>query len=254
MPCQHHNTTTKYFICLVLVLCLECSVGQENDSKAQGCRTIQPRVHRSLVSSMAKISKPAPQWEGTAVIDGQFKTIRLSDFVGKYLVLLFFPLDFTFVCPTEITAFSDRVEDFRAISTEIVACSVDSQFAHMAWISTPRKQGGLGPVKFPLLSDVTHQISKDYGVYFEEHGHTLRGLFIIDDKGILRQMTINDSSVGRSVDETLRLVQAFRYTDEHREVCPAGWRPGSKTVVVYSTCTTHTNIIVSHYCVTALHE
>uniref|UniRef100_A0A3Q4BSS9 thioredoxin-dependent peroxiredoxin n=1 Tax=Mola mola TaxID=94237 RepID=A0A3Q4BSS9_MOLML len=160
---------------------------------------------------------PAPHWEGTAVINSEFKELKLSDYRGKYLVFFFYPLDFTFVCPTEIIAFSDRVHEFHAINTEVVACSVDSQFTHLAWINTPRKQGGLGPMKIPLLSDLTHQISKDYGVYLEDQGHTLRGLFIIDDKGILRQITMNDLPVGRSVDETLRLVQAFQYTDKHGE-------------------------------------
>ncbi|XP_042561690.1 peroxiredoxin-4-like [Clupea harengus] len=227
---QYRINVTKYLICMAMFMFLEFTLGHNKDSEVQGCKKARLKEDTCVYSSMAKISKPAPRWEGTAVIDGQFKTIKLSDFLGKYLILLFYPLDFTFVCPTEITAFSDRVEDFHASNTEIVACSVDSQFAHMAWISTPRKQGGLGPVKFPLLSDATHQISKDYGVYMEERGHTLRGLFIIDDKGVLRQITINDPPVGRSVDETLRLIQAFRYTDIHEEVCPAGWKPGSKTI------------------------
>uniref|UniRef100_A0A3B3ZQ70 thioredoxin-dependent peroxiredoxin n=1 Tax=Periophthalmus magnuspinnatus TaxID=409849 RepID=A0A3B3ZQ70_9GOBI len=181
-------------------------------------------------SAKQRVSHPAPHWEGTAVIDGEFKELKLADYKGKYLVFFFYPLDFTFVCPTEIIAFSDRVHEFQAINTEVVACSVDSQFTHLAWINTPRKQGGLGQMKIPLLSDLTHQISKDYGVYLEDQGHTLRGLFIIDDKGVLRQITMNDLPVGRSVDETLRLVQAFQYTDKHGEVCPAGWKPGSDTV------------------------
>ncbi|XP_044522754.1 peroxiredoxin-4 isoform X2 [Gracilinanus agilis] len=189
-----------------------------------------PVTDHSLHLSKAKISKSAPYWEGTAVINGEFKELKLTDYRGKYLVFFFYPLDFTFVCPTEIIAFGDRIEEFRAINTEVVACSVDSQFTHLAWINTPRKQGGLGPMKIPLLSDLTHQISKDYGVYLEDSGHTLRGLFIIDDKGILRQITMNDLPVGRSVDETLRLVQAFQYTDKHGEVCPAGWKPGSETI------------------------
>ncbi|KAL3179309.1 hypothetical protein MRX96_038202 [Rhipicephalus microplus] len=124
-----------------------------------------------------------------------------------------------------------RVQEFKALNAEVVACSVDSPFTHLAWINTPRKQGGLGPIKIPLLSDLTHQISKDYGVYLEDLGHTLRGLFIIDDKGNLRQITMNDMPVGRSVDETLRLVQAFQYTDKHGEVCPAGWKPGGDTII-----------------------
>ncbi|MBN3280651.1 PRDX4 protein, partial [Polyodon spathula] len=164
-----------------------------------------PVSDHSLHLSKAKISKPAPYWEGTAVIKGEFKELKLTDYRGKYLVFFFYPLDFTFVCPTEIIAFSDRVEEFRAIGAEVVACSTDSQFTHLAWINTPRKQGGLGPMKIPLLSDLTHQIAKDYGVYLEDQGHTLRGLFIIDDKGVLRQITMNDLPVGRSVDETLRL-------------------------------------------------
>uniref|UniRef100_A0A8V0XIF6 thioredoxin-dependent peroxiredoxin n=1 Tax=Gallus gallus TaxID=9031 RepID=A0A8V0XIF6_CHICK len=184
----------------------------------------------SATTTRGDRSTPAPYWEGTAVINGEFKELKLTDYEGKYLVFFFYPLDFTFVCPTEIIAFSDRIEEFRAINTEVVACSVDSKFTHLAWINTPRKQGGLGPMKIPLLSDLTHQISKDYGVYLEDQGHALRGLFIIDDKRILRQITMNDLPVGRSVDETLRLVQAFQYTDKHGEVCPAGWKPGSETV------------------------
>nr|ABY76309.1 thioredoxin peroxidase [Ixodes ricinus] len=181
--------------------------------------------------SKAQISKPAPDFTGTAVVDGEFKEFKLSDFKGKYLVFFFYPLDFTFVCPTEIIAFSDRVKEFKALNAEVIACSVDSPFTHLAWINTPRKQGGLGPIKIPLLSDLTHQISKDYGVYLEDLGHSLRGLFIIDDKGKLRQITMNDLPVGRSVDETLRLVQAFQYTDKHGEVCPAGWKPGGDTII-----------------------
>ncbi|XP_061483289.1 peroxiredoxin-4 isoform X1 [Rhineura floridana] len=190
-----------------------------------------PVSDHSLHLSKAKISKSAPDWEGTAVINGEFKELKLTDFGGKYIVFFFYPLDFTFVCPTEIIAFSDRIEEFRAIDAEVIACSVDSQFTHLAWINTPRKQGGLGPIKIPLLSDLTHQISKDYGVYLEDQGHALRGLFIIDDKKYLRQITMNDLPVGRSVDETLRLVQAFQYTDKHGEVCPAGWKPGSETII-----------------------
>ncbi|XP_066017205.1 peroxiredoxin-4 isoform X2 [Pocillopora verrucosa] len=155
----------------------------------------------------------------------------MTDSRGKYLVFFFYPLDFTFVCPTEIIAFSDRIEEFRAINTEVVGCSVDSVFTHLAWINTPRKEGGLGRLKYPLLSDLNHQIAKDYGVLLENEGHTLRGLFIIDDKGTLRQITMNDLPVGRSVDETLRLVQAFQYTDKHGEVCPAGWKPGKETII-----------------------
>lgn len=157
--------------------------------------------------------KPAPYFSGTAVVKGEFAELKLTDFAGKYLILLFYPLDFTFVCPTEIIAFSDRAHEFEDLNTAVVGISTDSQFTHLAWVNTPRKQGGLGHVNIPLLSDLTHQISKDYGVYLEHLGHSLRGLFIIDGNGIVRQITMNDLPVGRSVDETLRLVQAFQYAD-----------------------------------------
>jgi len=185
----------------------------------------------SITFSKTKISKPAPYWEGTSVIDGKFVELNLKQYLGKYLVLFFYPMDFTFVCPTEITAFSDRLEEFTKINTVVVGCSVDSPFTHLAWLKTSRSNGGLGNIKYPLLSDMTHKISKDYGVYMEDAGITLRGLFIIDDRGVLRQITMNDLPVGRSVDETLRLVQAFQYTDKHGEVCPAGWKPGSETII-----------------------
>ena len=180
--------------------------------------------------SKAQISKPAPIFNGTAVVDGEFKDISLLDFRGKYVVFFFYPLDFTFVCPTEILAFSDRVDEFRKINTEVVACSVDSKYTHLAWINTPRENGGLGKINIPLLSDITKQISKDYGVLLETEGIALRGLFIIDRGGIMRQITMNDLPVGRSVDETLRLVQAFQYSDEQGEVCPCGWKPGDETI------------------------
>jgi len=180
--------------------------------------------------SKLAITKPAPDFKATAVVNGEFKEVKLSDYKGKYLVLFFYPLDFTFVCPTEIIAFNDRADDFRKINCELVACSTDSHFSHFAWINTPRKDGGLGQMRIPILADTNHQISRDYGVLKEDEGIAFRGLFIIDDKQNLRQITINDLPVGRDVDETLRLVQAFQYTDKHGEVCPANWRPGAETI------------------------
>ncbi|XP_054714944.1 peroxiredoxin 1-like isoform X2 [Uloborus diversus] len=177
-----------------------------------------------------ELTKPAPNFEGTAVVNGQFKTIKLSDYKSKYLVLFFYPLDFTFVCPTEIIAFSDRAQEFRDINCEVVGCSTDSHFSHLAWINTPRKDGGIGKMNIPMLADKNGSISKAYGVYKEDQGIAFRGLFIIDDQSRLRQITINDLPVGRSVDETLRLVQALQYTDVHGEVCPANWKPGDETM------------------------
>uniref|UniRef100_A0A915HMC1 thioredoxin-dependent peroxiredoxin n=1 Tax=Romanomermis culicivorax TaxID=13658 RepID=A0A915HMC1_ROMCU len=179
---------------------------------------------------IARIGKPAPDFECQAVVDNDFKTVKLSDYKGKYVVLFFYPRDFTFVCPTEIIAYSDRSPEFKAIGCELIACSTDSHFSHFAWIQQPRKTGGLGEMKIPVLADATHKITKDYGCYSEEGGLAYRALYIIDAKGILRQITINDLPVGRDVDETLRLVQAFQYTDKHGEVCPAGWRPGKATI------------------------
>ncbi|KAM8930106.1 peroxiredoxin-1 [Pelodytes ibericus] len=184
-----------------------------------------------MAAGNAKIGKLAPDFTATAVMpDGQFKDLKISDYRGKYVVFFFYPLDFTFVCPTEIIAFSERAEEFKKINCEVIAASVDSHFSHLAWTNTSRKDGGLGAMKIPLVSDTKHSISKDYGVFKEDEGISFRGLFIIDEKGILRQITINDLPVGRSVDETLRLVQAFQHTDKYGEVCPAGWKPGSDTI------------------------
>ncbi|KAL4660083.1 peroxiredoxin-1-like [Arapaima gigas] len=195
------------------------------------CSISSPPIKVKMAAGKAHIGKLAPDFKATAVMpDGQFKDIKLSDYRGKYVVFFFYPLDFTFVCPTEIIAFSDAAEEFRKINCEVIGASVDSHFCHHAWIKTPRKQGGLGHMKIPLVSDTIRTISKDYGVLKEDEGIAYRGLFIIDDKGILRQITINDLPVGRSIDETLRLVQAFQFTDKHGEVCPAGWKPGSDTI------------------------
>ncbi|XP_022109849.1 peroxiredoxin-like [Acanthaster planci] len=184
-----------------------------------------------MSAGKCQITKPAPDFSGPAVMpSGEFKDIKLSDYKGKYLVFFFYPLDFTFVCPTELIAFSDRAKEFRDIGCELLACSCDSQYSHLAWTNTPRKKGGIGNMSIPLLADKSCRIAKDYGVLIEEDGVSFRGLFIIDNKGILRQITINDLPVGRSVDETLRLVQAFQFTDKHGEVCPAGWRPGAETI------------------------
>ncbi|XP_013789383.1 peroxiredoxin 1-like [Limulus polyphemus] len=183
-----------------------------------------------MAGKLPALTKPAPNFSGTAIVDGEFKEIKLSDYKGKYLVLFFYPLDFTFVCPTEIISFSDRVEEFKKIDCEVVACSTDSHFSHLAWVNTPRKEGGLGKMKIPLLADKSLEISKAYGVLKDDEGISFRGLFIIDNHQNLRQITVNDLPVGRSVDETLRLVQAFQFTDKHGEVCPAGWKPGDDTM------------------------
>lgn len=183
------------------------------------------------MSECLRVGQTAPDFTATAVIDQEFKTIKLSDYRGKYTVLFFYPLDFTFVCPTEITAFSDRHSEFKAINTEILGVSVDSQFSHLAWIQSDRKSGGIGDLNYPLVSDLKKTISEDYNVLDPEEGLALRGLFIIDKDGVIQHSTINNLSFGRSVDETLRVLQAIQHVQTHPdEVCPAGWQPGDKTM------------------------
>ncbi|ESL07739.1 mitochondrial tryparedoxin peroxidase, trypanosomatid typical 2-Cys peroxiredoxin [Trypanosoma rangeli SC58] len=178
----------------------------------------------------ATVREAAPEWAGKAVVNGRIKDISCNDYKGKYVVLLFYPMDFTFVCPTEITAFSDAQPEFDKMNTQVVAVSCDSQYSHLAWIETPRKRGGLGEMKIPVLSDLTKEIARDYGVLIEEQGVSLRGLFIIDDKGILRHITVNDLPVGRSVEEVIRVVQAFQYADKNGDVIPCNWKPGQPTM------------------------
>jgi len=178
-----------------------------------------------------RVGQSAPDFTATAVVDQEFKTIKLSDYRGKYVVLFFYPLDFTFVCPTEITAFSDRYEEFKAINTEILGVSVDSEFSHLAWIQTARNNGGLGDLTYPLVSDIKKDISAAYNVLDPDAGVALRGLFIIDKDGVIQHATINNLSFGRSVDETLRTLKAIQHVQTHPdEVCPAGWQPGDKTM------------------------
>ncbi len=177
----------------------------------------------------AQVQSAAPDFSATAVVDKEFKEVSLSDYKGKWLVLFFYPLDFTFVCPTEITAFSDRVEDFTKLGAEIVGCSVDSQFSHLAWKETPRNKGGLGDIKFPLLADMTKKIGQDYDVLLES-GITLRGLYIIGPEGNIRYKLVHDLGIGRNVDEVLRVLSAIQSVDETGEVCPAGWTPGADTM------------------------
>lgn len=176
-----------------------------------------------------QVGNKAPDFKGTAVVNKEFKDISLKDFKGKWLCLFFYPLDFTFVCPTEITAFSDRVEDFKKMGCEIVGASIDSQFSHLAWINTARNQGGLGDIKFPLLADVNKDASRAYQV-LTDGGVALRGLFLISPEGNIEYQVVHNLGVGRSVDETLRVLEAFQYVAKHGEVCPANWKKGSDTM------------------------
>jgi peroxiredoxin 2/4 len=178
-----------------------------------------------------RVGTAAPDFAATAVYDQEFKEVKLSNYRGQYVVLFFYPLDFTFVCPTEITAFSDRYADFKSINTEVLGVSVDSQFSHLAWIQTDRKSGGVGDLEYPLVADLTKEISAAYNVLDPEAGVALRGLFIIDRDGVIQYATINNLAFGRSVDETLRVLRAIQHVQSNPdEVCPAGWQPGDATM------------------------
>jgi alkyl hydroperoxide reductase subunit AhpC len=178
----------------------------------------------------------APYWSAISVDGEKFVKKNSEEYKGKYLIMLFYPFDFTYVCPTELISFSENVKKFREINAEVVGVSTDSHFTHLAWVKTPRNQGGVGKLNFPLLADISKKISKAFRVLVEDEtdelfGAALRGLFVIDDKGTIRSFTINDAPVGRSVDETLRLVQAFQHSDKYGDVCPANWKPGNATII-----------------------
>ena len=178
----------------------------------------------------AKVLEKAPYFEGQAWFDGMIQNIKLCDYKDKWIVLFFYPFDFTFVCPTEICAFSDASDNFAKINTQIIGVSCDSIFVHREFALRERKQGGVAPLKIPLLADNTHEVAKKYGCYIPKQGCTFRATYIIDPKGIVRHISINDTPVGRSVDEVMRLVQAFQFTDEHGDVCPSNWKPGRKAM------------------------
>ena len=176
------------------------------------------------------VTNQAPDFTATTVLaDGSIdENFKLSENFGeKGTVLFFYPLDFTFVCPSEIIAFSHRIEDFKSRGVNVIGVSVDSQFSHFAWRETPVNNGGIGKIKYPLVADLTKQISKDYDVLFGE-AVALRGSFLIDGKGVIRHAVINDLPLGRNIDEMIRMVDAMQFTDEHGEVCAAGWMKGDE--------------------------
>ena len=175
---------------------------------------------------MSLVTKQAPGFEAEAVMpDNSFEKISLSSRRGRYVLVFFYPLDFTFVCPSEILAFNRQIADFKAKNCEVLGISVDSVYTHLAWKNTPVDQGGIGPIQFPLVSDISKSISEDYGVLLED-GVSLRGLFLIDKDGVIRHELVNDLPLGRNVDEALRIIVALQFFEEHGDVCPANWRPG----------------------------
>ena len=176
------------------------------------------------------VTKEAPDFTAQAVMpDNSFKQLTLSSYRGKYVVLFFYPLDFTFVCPSEIIAFDKAIGQFKEKNAEVIGVSVDSEFTHFAWKNTPVDQGGIGQIRYPLVADLNKSISRDYGVLFGE-SVALRGLFLIDKEGIVRHAVINDLSLGRNVDEALRMVDALQHTEKYGEVCPANWKEGEEAM------------------------
>lgn len=174
------------------------------------------------------VGKPAPDFKTAAVLgDGSIVDYEFSkETKGKYAVMVFYPLDFTFVCPTELIALDHRVEEFKKRGVEVLAVSVDSQFTHSAWRKTPINDGGIGPVKYTMIADLDHSIIKAYDVEVEGVGIAYRGSFLIDTKGVVRHQTVNDLPLGRNMDELIRMVDALQFFEEHGEVCPAGWNKG----------------------------
>jgi alkyl hydroperoxide reductase subunit AhpC len=181
----------------------------------------------------AKVGEPAPDFTMPVVRTGDTaktlgQKVSLADYSGKWLILFFYPLDFTFVCPTEITALSDRSDEFTEEGAEILGVSTDSVYSHLAWMNTPRTEHGLGEIAFPLASDKNRSVARDYGVLIEEQGIALRGLFIIDPNGVLQYSVINSLNIGRSTDETMRVLQALQTGG----LCPSDWKPGQKLLEV----------------------
>jgi peroxiredoxin (alkyl hydroperoxide reductase subunit C) len=179
------------------------------------------------------VGKKAPEFTAAAVMaDGSINSeFSLADYAGKYIVLFFYPLDFTFVCPTELIAFSHRIKEFEDRGVQVIGCSIDSQFTHAAWRNTPVDEGGIGAVHYPLVADVKHDICQAYDVEFEAAGVAFRGSFLIDQAGTVRHQVVNDLPLGRNIDEMLRMIDALQFTEKHGEVCPAGWNRGDKGMV-----------------------
>ncbi len=176
------------------------------------------------------VTKPAPAFKAKAVLpDGSFGEVDLAQYRGKHVIVYFYPLAFTFVCPTEIIAFDKKIEEFKARGCEIVGVSVDSHHTLAAWRNTPVKEGGIGAIRHPVVSDLNKQIARDYGILFNEEV-ALRGLFLIDKEGVVRHALVNDLPLGRSVDEAIRTLDALQFFEENGEVCPANWHKGDEAI------------------------
>lgn len=177
------------------------------------------------------VGKPAPDFKAKAIVGNRIvEDFSLIHFIGKYVVFFFYPLDFTFVCPTELHAYQDSLEEYEKRGAQVVGCSVDSCYTHLAWLNTCRSKGGIQGVDYPLVADLNKTIARDYDVLDPHEGIAYRGLFLIDKEGIVRHQLVNDLPLGRSVDESLRILDALIYFEKHGEVCPANWQHGKKSL------------------------
>jgi peroxiredoxin (alkyl hydroperoxide reductase subunit C) len=179
---------------------------------------------------MSLVGKRAPEIKAKAIAKGNTVDFSLADHLGKYVLLFFYPLDFTFVCPTELHAFQEKLAEFEKRNALVVACSIDSCFSHAAWLRTPKAMGGIEGITYPIISDIHKSIARDYDVLKEDDGIAFRGLFLIDRQGVIRHQVVNDLPLGRSVDEALRMVDALIFYEKHGEVCPANWKSGAKAM------------------------
>lgn len=175
------------------------------------------------------VGKEAPDFNATAVFGSDFKEIKMSDYRGKYVLLFFYPLDFTFVCPTELHAFQEKLGEFKERNVEVLGCSIDSQFSHLAWLNTPKGKGGIEGVQYGLIADVGGNVAREYDV-MSAGNVAFRGLFLIDKEGLVRHQVVNDLPLGRSVEEAIRMVDALQHHEKHGEVCPANWNKGGEAI------------------------
>jgi len=180
---------------------------------------------------MVLVGKKAPEFTAKAVVKNKTIDLSLSDFPGKYVVFFFYPLDFTFVCPTELHAFQEKLKEFEKRNAQVVGCSIDSCFSHAAWLNTSKLKGGIEGITYPIVSDIHKSIARAFDVLKEDDGIAYRGLFLIDRNGIIRHSLVNDLPLGRSVDEVIRLLDALIFHEQHGEVCPANWKAGAKAMI-----------------------
>jgi peroxiredoxin (alkyl hydroperoxide reductase subunit C) len=214
-------------VACVLIVLSKSKISKNHKEENMSTKTVTVAETRPEVQ-FAKVGQPAPDFDlpSTKNLETLAENVKLSDYKGKWLILLFYPHDFTYVCPTELTAFSDRIDEIHGVGAEIIGISTDSVFSHRAWLKTPREQNGIEGLKFPLASDVGGRLAAKYNILVEDKMVALRGLFIIDPEGILRYSVIHDLNIGRSVDETLRVLQALQTGG----LCGADWRPGQETL------------------------